>query len=85
MNADGKGEGQMGKGKDKVVEMPGPATISSDPAPTWTLSAARRFDILAMVHIVVLAEVGGLADRARLAEMKERLREFELYEEAHRG
>ncbi len=54
--------------------------------PTWTLSAANRFDILMMCTMVGMARAGGLADRERLREMEERLREFEFYEERfHRG
>jgi hypothetical protein len=71
----------------KIVEMPvgggRKATVPSDPAPTWTLSAAHRFDMLAMVLIVDLATAGSV-ENPRLKAMQERLREFEMYEERHR-
>ncbi len=55
-------------------------------APQWVLSAENRFDILVMVWMVGMAE--GLAARGelsmpaeRLCAMREKLREFEMYEE----
>lgn len=61
-------------------------TAGLEPAPQWVLSAENRFDILAFVMVVAMAngaaERGELAmPRARLEGMRARLREFELYEE----
>ena len=63
--------------EQKVVEMPPP-----DDTPTHTLRADRRFDLLAMVMIVSLAEAGNASSKVQ-AELKQDLREFELYEEKH--
>ncbi|KKK48883.1 hypothetical protein LCGC14_3140650 [marine sediment metagenome] len=51
-------------------------------APTYTLRADRRFDLLAMVTIVSLAEAGE-APAEKIAALKATLREFELYEEKY--
>jgi len=50
--------------------------------PTFTLSADRKFDLLAMVTIRSLAEAGH-APAEKLAALKQKLREFELYEEEY--
>ncbi len=50
--------------------------------PTYTLRADRRFDILAMVTIVSMAEAGE-APAEKLAELRAKMREFELYEEKY--
>lgn len=56
--------------------------VKASSVPTWTLRADRRFDILALVHVAALAEAGNVSPELR-AELKKKLREFELYEEAH--
>lgn len=58
----------------------------AEACPTYTLRADRRFDLLAMVTIVSLAAAGrevGATPAEKLAELKAKLREFELYEEKH--
>ena len=64
-----------------LIEVAG--VVEDETTASWTLSAARRFDVLAMVALVGLA--AGHVDWERLAAMKEKLREFEMYEARHRG
>jgi hypothetical protein len=51
--------------------------------PTWTLTAADRLDILILINGVNLAHMGDYPNKKRLADMEEKLREFELYEERY--
>ena len=51
--------------------------------PTLTLSADNHFDLLALIQVVRSARTGELKSD-RLRELESKLREFELYEEAHR-
>jgi len=77
----GAGDSGLGAGtaSSNVVDVPAVP-------PSFTLSARHGFDVLAMIGVVSLAE--GLRmkeqDPDRFEDLQVKMREFELYEEAHR-
>ncbi len=59
-------------------------TAAPAEVPSLTLRADRRFDILAMVAILRMARERKLPAE-KLAPLEAKVRDFEFYEEAHRG
>jgi hypothetical protein len=81
-----KGKGPLMNADERGLDGPEVVDVPAAP-PEFTLNARNGFDVLALVAIVSLADGMGMKaqDPERFAEMQFRLREFELYEEAHRG
>jgi hypothetical protein len=54
----------------------------AEACPTYTLRADRKSDLLAMIAVLRFGREFGVDN---LAELETTVREFELYEEEHRG
>jgi hypothetical protein len=79
--------------KQKVVEMPAAVAVPEVPevlveqaeaCPTYTLRADELFGLRAMIAIAAAGHLWG-ATEEKLRELEVAVREFELFEAAHRG